>query len=145
MRPQSIIRFEQLYLGSLALGILNYFLSYDSMIEQLEADPAIAQMGFASLGFVLGTAVFSYAISLILWYFIARRANNVLRWVLLILTVFGLISLPTSLGTLPVVSMVLTLILTAMQLVALFFLWRPDANEWFANKGSVEIDPSTFE
>ena len=100
MRPQSVIRFEQLYLGSLALGIINYFVSYDSMMAQLEADPAIAELGFASFGFVIGTAIFSYAISLILWYFIARKANNVLRWVLLILPVFGLISLPSSLGTL---------------------------------------------
>lgn len=70
MRPASIIRFDQLFLGSIALGIGNTILSYNSTMAELEADPAVAELGMATPGFLIGASAFGFAISLLLWYFI---------------------------------------------------------------------------
>ena len=145
MRPQSIINFERLYLGSLALGILNYFLSYDEMMAQLQADPAVAEMGFASSGFILGTAAVGWGISLLFWFFIARRASNIAKWVLVIITALGLLFLPSSLSTVGAVTLVFTLIITVVQLAAIALLFRADAKRWLEGKGNVADDVNTFE
>ncbi|MDJ0978544.1 MAG: hypothetical protein QNI87_08400 [Erythrobacter sp.] len=145
MQPQSIVNFSRIYLGSLALGIGNFIASYDSVMAELQADPVVAEMGFASLGFVLGTAAIGWGISLLIWFFIARRASKIAKWILVALTALGLAMLPSSLATMPTVSLVVTLVITAMQLVAIYFLFRPDARAWFDSKGDPAADISTFE
>ena len=139
MKPQSIKMFDYLFLGSLALGILNFLLSWGDMEAQMAADPATAQMG---TGFLIGIFAFSMLVSLLLWYLISSRGSKIAKWILIIFTVIGLLMLPASLGTLAPLAMVLTLVITAMQLAALFFLFKPDAKAYLAGERS---DPDAFD
>jgi hypothetical protein len=144
MRPQSIIRFDQFYLGALALGIVNFALGYDAALAQMEADPAAAELGMAGPGFMFGVFGFSMAISLLLWWLTSRRASNGARWVLAVLGVIGVISIPFSLGQMALHQQVVTVIVTLVQIGALWFLFRPDANAWFRH-GTKGMDPDVFE
>lgn len=144
MRPQSITRFDQLFLGSLGLGVVNFVLNYDNAIAQLEADPATAGLAASGPSFMVGVLVGSMGISLLLWWLAARRASNVARWILAVFTVLGLLGLPFTISQLPVLQLVVTLAITAMQVAALWFLFRPDATAWFRH-GPRGMDPDVFE
>jgi len=144
MPPQSITMFSRLFLGSLALGTVNYALNYENAIGQLQADPAAAQLGTAGAGIMIATFVFSMAISLLLWFFIARRASNAARWILTVFTVIGVLSLPLSIGKLPVPVMLVALAITGLQVAALWFAFRPDAKAWFKH-GPKGMDADVFE
>ncbi len=144
MRPASITMFDRLFLGSLAVGLANAVLNYDSTIAQLEADPAVAELGMAGPGFVIVTLAFSFGLSLLLWFLIARKAVNVAKWVLVVLTVIGLFGIPLALVDVPLLQAIITVVVTVMQLAALWFLFRPDAKAWFEH-GPTGMDPTTFE
>ncbi len=144
MRPASIAMFDRLFLGSLALGLVNAVLGYDATIAQLEADPAVAEMGLAGPGFVIVTMAFGFGISLLLWFLISRKAITVAKWVLVVLTVIGLFSIPVALADVPLSQAIITVVVTVMQLAAVVFLFRADAKAWFAH-GPKGMDPATFE
>ncbi|AUX69142.1 hypothetical protein CHX26_06190 [Porphyrobacter sp. HT-58-2] len=144
MRPASIIRFDQLFLGSIALGIGNTILNYNSTMAELEADPAVAELGMATPGFLIGASAFGFAISLLLWYFISRRASTVAKWIMVVLTVIGLVGIPLALVGAPLMQSIITLVITGMQIASLWFLFRPDAKAWFEH-GPRGMDPSTFD
>ena len=144
MRPASITMFDRLYLGATALGIINTVVSYDETMAQLEADPAVAQMGMATAGFMFGALGVSVAISLLLWFLISRKAITVAKWILTVLTVIGTLMIPLSLSEMGLVPMIFTLVITVMQLAAVWMLFRPDAKVWFEH-GPKGMDPSTFE
>lgn len=130
MRPQSILMFERLYLASLAIGIVNFVLSFDQAVSMVQNDPELAELGLGS-GFVIATSSFSFLISLLLWYLIARRASSIAKWILVILTAFGFIFMLFDSSSYGGVSGTITWITTILQLVALVFLFRPDAKDWF--------------
>lgn len=144
MRPASIIRFDQLYLGALALDIVKVFLVYDDTLAELEADPAVAELGMATPGFLIGASAFGFAISLLLWYFISRRASSVAKWIMVVLTAISLVGIPLALVGAPLMQSIITLVITGMQIASLWFLFRPDAKAWFEH-GPRGMDPSTFE
>jgi hypothetical protein len=144
MRPQSITMFDRLFLGSLGLGLVNAALNYDSTIGQLEADPAVAELGMAGPGFVIAILAFSFGLSLLLWFLISRMAVNVAKWVLVVLTVIGLFGIPLALVDVPLPQAIITVVVTVTQLAALWFLFRPDAKAWFEH-GPKGMDSSTFE
>ena len=136
MRPQSIGNFDKLYLGSMALGLFNVVIGWETSMAELEA----TGMGFGIM--IFGIAV-GYGISLLLWYFISREASNVAKWILIVLTAIGVAAMPLSLFALPTLEMILAVVVTGMQLVAIYFLFRPDAKAFFDNKGAVDL--SEFE
>ncbi len=144
MRPASITMFDRLYLGATALGIINTVVSYDETMAQLEADPAVTEMGMATAGFMFGALGVSVAISLLLWFLISRKAITVAKWILTVLTVIGTLMIPLSLSEMGLVPMIFTLVITVMQLAAVWMLFRPDAKPWFEH-GPKGMDPSTFE
>jgi len=138
MRPQSIKMFDMLFLGSLALGLVNFLFAYDTTMAEVEAT------GMGSTFMFLIVAV-GYGINLLLWYFVSQRASNVARWIFVVLTAIGLVMVPFSLADFPMGQLVLTLIVTAMQIAAIYFLFQPDAKLFFENGRRGSIDPSTFE
>lgn len=142
MQPVSIKRFSQLFIGSMVLGLVNSALSFDKSKALIAQDPATAAMGDS---FLIITMAAGIAIPLLLWYLIAYRASNVAKWILLILTVIGLLMMPSTLasaGTMGTLWMVLAIITTLGQVVALAFLFKQDARDWLDGKGP--IDPSAF-
>lgn len=142
MRPPSIVMFERLFLASLAIGLISFAVGYQNMLAALANEPTLQRAGFGS-GFLIGTAAFSYAIYLLLWYLIARKAAKWAKWVLIVLIAISLISLPGALtGTLSL-TVLLGLAVYALQLAALVNLFRPDAKAWF--RGEMSADPATFD
>lgn len=144
MRPASITMFDRLFLGAIALGLVNSAIAYNSTMEQLEADPAVAELGLATPGFYIGSAAVGYAISLLLWFLISRKANNVARWILTVLTVIGALMVPLTISELDLIASIVTIIATILQVAAIWMLFRPDAKSWFEH-GPGGMDPATFE
>ena len=133
MRPASIQTFEKFFLASLAIGLVNAALSYNDNMKMLAADPATAEMASAT-NFMLPVLVFSVGI---LWFLIARKASNVAKWVLVVLTALGLLMMIPTLVTLAginMVSTVLTVAVNALQIYAIVQLFKPDAKAWLEGK-----------
>lgn len=133
MRPQSIIRFEQFYLGAIVLGLVNSFLNWDTSLAQMQADPAAAQM-FGS-GFLMAVTAIGVAIQLLLWFFIARKASVVAKWILVVFFLLGLLGVALSLASVSGLPMILSLLVITLQGLAVYMLFRPDAVAWLNNKG----------
>ena len=142
MRPQSIQMFEKLYLVSLIIGVLNFVVFFGDSMALLESELGGDTSGLGS-GVMIGSFVVGMVISLTLWYFIARKGSNIAKWIFVVLTIWGLVGIPTALTMMDSPQMIVTLAITAMQLVALFFLFRPDAKAWFSKEPPA--DPSVFE
>ncbi len=142
-RPQSIIAFERFYLGAMALGLVNAVLSWNQT-QDMMASPEVAAAGLGN-GFLLTTMAFSFAIPLLLWYFIAWRASNVAKWILVVMFALGLVVMLLSLAN-PMMpdglALVFTFVVTALQGYAIYMLFRPDAVAWLA--GSAPVDPDVF-
>lgn len=126
MRPQSIRLFDVAYLGSLAIGVANMATGWTGTAGEMAV-------------FAIGIAI-----SLALWYFTSFRASNVARWLVVILTGFGvLMTLPTldaSVvgGSLTGASIVLALVL---EVAAIVLLFRADARAYFARGGAAVPAP----
>lgn len=129
MRPKSILMFERLFLGSLVLGALNVLLSWQDAAAQMADDPGAQQLGLGS-GFLLAITVGSFAVYLLLWLLIARQASTVAKWILTVLVALGVaFALPALAGSWNV-TLVLSLVVHALEILALVYLFRPDAKAW---------------
>lgn len=151
MRPASIIRFDQLYLGALALGIASSVFVYVTTTAPLGSGPSGDGLGRLIEAVMIGLSAIGFFISLLLWFFISRKASNVARWLLVALTVIGTLgSLPLLFQTAPMLptvvplwQAVVTIIGTTMQIAAAWFLFRPDAHAWFTH-GPKGMNPVGF-
>ncbi|WP_423602729.1 hypothetical protein [Sphingomonas sp. MS122] len=138
MRPVSIVRFEQAYLASVVLWLVNLALGWKARLGSLENNPAFAgnpQMGELAQTMMIGTTVFMLILWLLLWYFTARRASEVAKWVVVALFGLSVVGLPFTLMSYPVVgvlSVVLSLVAFVVTAYAVWMLFRPDARAWFA-------------
>ena len=142
MRPASIVMFERLFFASLVLSVVSFIIGYDAMTEQMANEPTLQQVGIGS-GLMVGTMVASLTIYLLLWFFIARKASSVAKWILVALLALSVIALPAMLMGPWDLRMILGLAVYALEVVAAVFLFRPDAGAWF--KGEVRTDPATFD
>ena len=142
MRPHSIVMFERLILGSLAVSALSFILSYDEVTYLLASDPAMQELGLGS-GFLLGVVAAGYAIFLLLWVLIAHKASNVAKWILIVLAALGLISLPGLLSEPWNTTALLGLASYGLEFAAIIYLFRDDARAWF--KGEWHGDATTFD
>ena len=136
MRPPSIIDFERAYLASLALGIVNTTIHWQ-VIEQSFEDPALQVLG--GPGAIVGILAFGMAISLLLWFFIARRASTVAKWIYVVFIAFGVIGIISSLTTLPFgTQLILNVVAQLLQFFAAWLLFKPDAKAWFAGQWTAD-------
>ena len=148
MRPQSIELFEKVYLGSIGVGLVNTALSWGALTASVQA---ASLKGAAALGsgLMIGSIAFGLIISLLLWFFIARRASNVAKWIYVVITAIGVFGVLSSLAN-PLAPKGLTMIggmiATALQVFGAWLLFKPDAVAWFESKGADGPgDPSTFD
>ena len=142
MRPKSIVMFERLFLGSLVLGALNVLLSYQDAAAQVANDRGAQQLGLGS-GFFIGVTAGSFAVYLLLWFLIARQASSVAKWVLTVCVALGvLFALPALTGSWNV-TLALSLVIHALEILALVYLFRPDATAWLGGAG--QADSATAE
>src|ERR1700712_3462821 len=87
MRPKSIVIFELCYLGSIVLGAVNVAMTWKDVNGTVEAAQTRAMLGdwFMPLAMVFGVTI-----SLLLWYFTARSASLVAKWVVVVFFGFSL-------------------------------------------------------
>src|SRR5688500_4539053 len=129
MRPKSIVRFEQLYWASIVVSLIATVIGLEAMTRELASDLAGVGLG---TGFVIGLVAVGMAISVLLWWLIARKASNVAKWILVVLTAIGLLSVSGSLmGSLDATT-ILGLASYALTIAAIVCLFRDDAKAWFA-------------
>lgn len=143
MRPVSIVRFDRLYLASIVVGLIGNIVEWPVTIARLRSDPSTAMLGSRAEILVGGMIATGVLIALLLWFFTARRASNVARWIVTIFTIFAVGSLffGFSGGTVILDAGGITrLVAVALQAAATFFLFRPDAAAWFAPFDTVEDD-----
>ena len=143
MRPKSIILFERLYLASLVIMTINFFWRFDGMVAQIQRDPAVAQLGWGE-GVMIAIFAISLTISLLLWFFAAHRRSLIAKWILVIGTVIGLVSLFGTFDPANGVQLIAPVLVAALQTTATILLFRADAKPWFASNLD-EVDPAAFD
>jgi hypothetical protein len=143
-KPASIVLFDRLYLGSLAIGVLNFIVGWSDISEKLARNPEFAATGFGT-GFMIAIFAISMAINLVIWFFISLRASKIAKWILVAFFVIGLASMLGNLNN-PMgpegLSLAVTIVITLAQAAAIYMLFRPDAVAWFNR--TPPIDPDTF-
>ena len=147
MRPKSIELFEKVYWGGTALGLVIAALNWGNVTATFNT-PEARSLGMGS-GFLIGTIVVNLIISLLVWYFIARRASNVAKWIYMALTAIGLfivlrsLANPTAANGLPLAG---NLVVIGLQLYCAWLLFKPDAVAWLESRGADGPgDPTTFD
>lgn len=145
MRPKSIERFEKVYLVSLAISLwLIASISWNDMVGKFET-------WFPGGGAALAAGAFaiSMAISLLLMWFVARRASNIAKWVIVVLTAIGMVGFLSSLfmATVPKdLSFAGSAATNLLSVYAAWLLFRPDAAAWLDSKGAdVPGNPTIFD
>jgi len=137
MRPRSIQLFEKALFAALAINLVSTVINWGS-ITAIVGDPRLAGLELGH-GFVLATVVLSFVIYLVLWWFIARRASVVAKWLFVALTALGVLNFVQVLadselivGMVPLLGMVVLV----LQVYAAWLLFRPDATAWLERGGS---------
>ncbi len=140
MRPSSIVRFDRLYLASIAVGLIGNILEWPLTMARLAENPDTAAMGSTATVAAGGMIAIGVLIALLLWFFIARRGSSVAKWILVVFTVFAIGSLVIGFSTGAVIldaGGIVRIVAVALQAAAVAFLFRPDAAPWFA---PVQVD-----
>lgn len=142
MRPKSIIVFEWLYLGSAVLSLAMSPWTIPQAQELLRANPASAQFEDFAQTMTIVSLLVGVALSLVLWYFIARRASNVAKWIFVAITLLGTLS-AINLYVNPAAGMarpgLSTVPMYVLHLAAMYCLFRQDAVAWLEGKTPVDV------
>tara|TARA_B100000929_G_scaffold178545_1_gene141397 strand:+ start:611 stop:1033 length:423 start_codon:yes stop_codon:yes gene_type:complete len=136
MRPESIKKFDILYLASILVGMIGTIMNFSS----IEVQAAGTMLTPTTLVVI---TVITYALTLLLWYFISRRASNIAKWILVVLTLIGLIGLPSIFVGEFNLNKFIGLASTILSVAGVYFLFKPDARAWFA--GETVDDPETLD
>ncbi|HEY0594358.1 hypothetical protein [Sphingopyxis sp.] len=143
-KPDSIIWFDRLFLGSMVLGALNFIFGWNALSAKITASPEFAATGFGT-GFILVSAVIGMIINLVIWYFVSARGSKVAKWILTVFFAIGLLSIVNNLNN-PLgpqgIQLGVTFVIALVQGAAIYMLFRPDSAAWFSRKPPV--DPDTF-
>ncbi|MBX3593828.1 hypothetical protein [Sphingomonas sp.] len=148
MRPISIVRFELAYLASIVVWLAGIPILWSVWIRTLEAQPGFAgnaQMMDVARMILIGVLALMLLISLALWYFTARRASTVGKWIVTILFALSVLRLPLLVRSIAVsgnVSVGLNIIGIALTGYAVWMLFRPDAQAWFAGSRTPADEPA---
>ena len=132
MQPESIRKFTLFYLGSLVVSLVATFVGYDVLTAQLEAQSAATGLAVSS-GTIIAGIVLNVAITLLLWYLVARKGFVIAKWIIVLFFLFTLVTSISGIfaGGLAVHEglSLLAIVLTA---AAVYFLFQPDAKAWCA-------------
>jgi uncharacterized membrane protein len=133
MRPKSIARFEGLSLVSVALGALAAILTRGGSIPGAAERAAGATM-------LVAVTVIGLAISLALILLTSRKASNVAKWLLIVFVALGAAMTLPQLGATASEGLVgvANVASVVLQIVAIFFLFTPEARAWFEGRGGAD-------
>ena len=136
-RPKSILMFERCYLAAFAISLVSTVLLWSSLNEQFGAQELLLGGWFLPTVTVIG-----FAIPLLLWYFIALRGSDVAKWIATALVALGVAGTIFSLALgryTPNIAGLLGLVRLVLQIVAIWFLFRPDNRVWFGGKPQATV------
>lgn len=141
IRPTSIVWFERLFVASILLSVvrasINWIENFTSGDFNLEGWTNFTTM------MMLATLI-SFTIEIGLWYFIARRASNIAKWVLIAKTSLGLAVISWTLTPLLQSNLAtligFTLFIHLFIILSIVFLFRRDARGWFREKDTIRED-----
>ena len=124
MRPKAIVTFEQLFLLSIGMSVAQLAL--------------FAFEGDVGAG-VLGLGAFLAALPVVLVLLTSRKRSNLARWVLVVLTLFGIYSAAVGLGEGEPVDAAAMIgwAALALQAAAVALLFAPSAGRWFSGEDKV--------
>ncbi len=136
MRPDSIRKFDMLYLGAVALGLINFGIGYETLTAQMNAEMAKTGLETPGSGILIGGMLLGVLISLALWFIVSRLRIEFVKWILVLFLVWGLITLAIGPSFTDGIGLIdaIALVIYAMHAAAIYFLFRPDAKAWFAEK-----------
>ena len=129
--------FERCYLAAFAISLVTTVLLWSSLNEQFGAQELLLGGWFLPTVTVIG-----FAIPLLLWYFIALRGSDVAKWIATALVALGVAGTIFSLALgryTPNIAGLLGLVRIALQIVAIWFLFRPDNRVWFGGKPQATV------
>lgn len=140
MKPKSIKLFDLLFLGSIVVSVIGLALNWGALSGV--ADAAVAEAGLSDGGgtfariAIIAAALFFTLLYLAVWFLISVLRIEVVKWVLVALAAWTLISLPFDVAEMGGFSaLMLPGIISAFLMVAAIpFLFRADAKAWFAEK-----------
>lgn len=137
MKPASMKKFDWLYLGSVAVGLLGFALNYGAVVDQTNAELAASGMDGAAGGLLIGGMLFGVAVNLALWFLISVLRIGFVKWIVVIFVAWGALSLGFSLasGQTAGLNLIFGLIGTVMVIASLYFLFRPESTAWLASRG----------
>lgn len=124
MKPVSVKKFDILYLGSVALGLIALALDFDNVVGGMSESLAAVSMFFLVV------------ISAALWFLVSVLRIEAVKWIIALFMAYSVYSF--ALGFSPEIDLrlVLEILSTVMTLAAIYYLFRPDAKAWFSEKRS---------
>ena len=147
-RPPSIVLFERLYLGSLAIYLINAAMfwtqSRDTVaaMPQIQANPAIAAL---VPPIMLGSLAVTVLFAILFWWLVARQRSEVGKWLVVVTEaigglfgLFALLQLVWGTAVNPTAAAI-GLLATALAVAAAVVLFRPDARAWFGEEPGVTL------
>jgi hypothetical protein len=131
VRPASIVWFERLYLASVLVSAGNAAMQWETTTAQA-----------SSPAFVIGLQATIFAILLALTLLVSRKGNNVAKWVIVAFFAFRLVSFAYVLmvPAMMLGPLVLTVLHTLLQTMAVALLFTPSARAWLGRKDSPPTD-----
>ena len=134
MRPQSIVRFEQIFFVYLIAGIAGTIWLWPYRLAMYYATLGSTMFSAAILVWVSGIG---FVVQLLLWWLIARVGSASAKWVFVVLIACASVSLITSLATPlhpPLPMTLLALGSLVLRTAAAAMLFRTDAVDWLRRR-----------
>jgi hypothetical protein len=128
MRPKSIIYFERIMFGTLAMGLIQAVLGWNRNIE------IASHTSRSPTTFVLLTNVFTFSIIAVLVVLISRGRSRVVAWISLVMTVLGIPGFIAVLAQGLPGSTAIAAVQLVGQVVAFAYLFSPSARLWLRTK-----------
>jgi len=131
--PKSIKLFEQLFLGSLILGIIQSALMSDELAALMHNDLGLSgDAAYAVAGFQFLIIIFIGALVLLT----SRKKSVICKWIITVNLVSGIFMfIPTLAAMLEQGVMgLISIAQLCMQVYAVYLLFNADSKEWFASK-----------
>lgn len=134
MRPDSIKKFDLFFLASIAIAVVQALMNYETMEAAVGAQLETAGLGSEMSAILPISLAVGFALQLLLWFLISRLRLGWVRWVLLAFVAYRALSIPLAVSS-GVASLSITGVIAALlQIIALWFVFQPDAREWFASR-----------
>ena len=136
MKPAAIKKFDWLYLGSVAVGLLGFALNYGAIADQTNAELAAGGLEGAANGLLIGSMLVGVAINVALWFLVSVLRIGFVKWIIALFVAWGLLSLGTALasGEIASLNVIFGIISSLMVVASLYFLFQPEATAWLAAK-----------